>query len=195
MSDIDHYVFDFRIEGSGNQSATYGGWGAVDAGSSVRYGFQVGGTQGTGSKSSSKNDNYGVWGSVDASFLIGKDQGYRLVLDAHTATLGTKVYFPGSDASIDAFADFSHTLRWMGITELHAFDASGNEIALPADAYLPLIGRDTGFDYWYAAPSPVALPSALLLICSGLLGVAPLAQRKFRPGRAPLRGSQHSQPA
>lgn len=178
MGDIDHYAFDFQFEVSGSQSATYGGWGAVWADSRVSYNYSVGGTQGAGSKSTYANENYGTWGIVDASFLIGKGQSYILSMRAQTSANGTKTYVPGSDASIDAFADFSHTLRWMGIAGLHAFDASGNEIPLPADAYMPLIGRDTGFDYWYAAPALVPLPPTLLAIGSGLIGLVPFARRK-----------------
>lgn len=143
MNDIDHYLFDFRIEVSGSQSATFGGPGAGGAHASVRYSYSVGNTSGTGSKSTIASENYGTWGVIDASFLIAKDQSYLFSLDAHTYTSGDKTYRPGSDASIDALADFSHTLKWLGITGLHAFDSSGNEIPLPADAYLPLLGRET----------------------------------------------------
>ncbi len=179
MNDVDHYAFDFQLEVSGNQSATHGGAGAADANSTVSYSYAVGWTSGSGSKSTFANENYGPWGLINASFLIGKDQTYLLSLAAHTWTAGSKTYRPGSDASIDASADFSHTLRWMGITGIHAFDGSGNEIDLPADLRLELIGRDSGFDYWNAAVAPsIPEPSSALLIGSGLLGVAECARRR-----------------
>jgi hypothetical protein len=179
MNDIDHYLFDFRIEVSGSQSATYGGWGAAGAESTVSYSYSVGNTSGAGSKSTFGGENYGAWGTVDAAFLIAKNQSYLFSFHAHTFASGTKTYVPFSDASIDASADFSHTLKWLGITGLHAFDSSGNEIPLPADAYLPLLGRETGFDYWQAAdPAPVPLPPTLLFMGCGLLGAAPYLRRK-----------------
>ncbi len=128
----------------------------------------------------------GLGGVIDASFLIAKDKSHLFSFQAHTFANGTKTYVPGSDASIDASADFSHTLKWLGITGLHAFDSSGNEIPLPADASLPLIGRDTGFDYWHPAdPSPVPLRSTLLFMCAGLIGAGPWLRRK----RGKSRGS------
>lgn len=183
MNDIDHYALDFQLEASGSQSATSSGWG-VSANSTVSYSYSVGWTSGSGSKSTFAGENYGTWGLIDASFLIGKDATYELSMTAHTFATGSKTYLPGGVASIDASADFSHTLRWMGITGIHAFDASGNEIPLPADARLQLIGRDSGFDYWNAAVVPsIPEPSTTLLIGAGLTGIAGFTRRN--PARRP----------
>lgn len=175
MADVELYVFDFQIEVSGTQVATFGGPGAGGAASTVRYTYSVGGNSGSGSRSTFAGENYGTWGTVDASFLIGKGATYTLEMGAHTWASGDKTFVPWSDASIDASADFSHTMKWMGITGIHAFDSAGNEISLPADARLQMIGRESGFDYWYAATA-IPEPSSTLLLCSGLMGVAAYAR-------------------
>jgi len=69
-----------------------------------------------------------------------------------------------------AIADFSHTLQWMGVTELQAFGADGQRIVLPTGARLELLGS-SGHDFWNAAPvvtSAVPEPGAWLMLLPGL---------------------------
>lgn len=139
----------------------------------------IGGSlSGGGGKSST--DSGTVQGSGIASQVIsydvrpGSSLGLRLNMTVFaTASIsGGWIDAPGS-THIDhasAFADFSHTLQWMGVSSMQAFGADGQEIALPSGAHLELLGS-SGHDFWYAAPTVSAAvpePGAWLLMPLGL---------------------------
>ncbi len=76
---------------------------------------------------------------------------------------------PGSDHA-SAIADFSHTLQWMGVSSMQAFSADGQEIMLPTNGHVAMLGT-SGHDFWNAAPVvtlAVPEPGAWLLLLSGL---------------------------
>lgn len=86
-----------------------------------------------------------------------------------------------------ADANFGSTLRWLGVTGVQAFDANGQELTLPAGFKLGLIGAESGFDYWNAAPlqgTPGNVPEPAT---AGLLLIAALAAG--RAGRLRLRAT------
>ena len=70
------------------------------------------------------------------------------------ASAGADVEAPAdpSGPSYTAMADFSHTFRWGGVTEVHAFDAAGNEVTLSPGGRFKLMGEDSHHDYWFASP-------------------------------------------
>lgn len=74
----------------------------------------------------------------------------------------------GLGIAADGFVDYSHTLSWGGITGV--YDANGNPV-------LNFTASSTsGFDYLTSATVP--LPSAIWLLCSGLLGLFGLVRRR-----------------
>ena len=98
--------------------------------------------------------------------------------------------FPfGATATADA--DFSHTLRWMGISgPITARNATGDVVALPADFAIDMMGQTTGFNYRNAAPVPEPAEWALALAGLAALRLRFTAQRR----RAVAKGHQPSSP-
>ena len=84
---------------------------------------------------------------------------------------------------IAAITDFSHALRWGGVTSISATDSFGNPIDLPAGFELSLIGA-SGFDYWGAAGSPPPVagsapePGAWALMLVGFWGAGSRLRRR-----------------
>jgi len=180
--DIVWFTFDYEIWVAGNLYTTSAGAGAAGSEASLGYFYRVGDSSGGGNwsqNSAGQTSQSGTWnGSIISSFTVQKGSVFDLALRADAGAFGSKTYVPGSDATVVAMADFSHTMSWKGITGMRAFDGLGNEVALPPDIYLPLTGQDSGFDYWHAAPVP--LPPALWLIGTGLVGLLPCAKRRSR---------------
>lgn len=175
---------DIRASGT---TASFGGTAFDTALASVDFGWQlagvIGGTlSGGGSKSTESSGN--VQGSI-ASQTITYDAtpGSTLELSLSMSTFATaSIAFFGSfgtSASASALSDFSHTLQWMGVSSLQAFDANGVELQLPQGARLVLAGA-SGMDFWNAAiPVTVAVPepgSWALMVA----GVAALGWRMRR---------------
>ena len=88
---------------------------------------------------------------------------------ALAGTWGGKAYNPESNVLTLAIADFGHTLTWLGITGMRVYDDLGSEVDVPPGAYLPLIGLDSGVDYWYSAAPAIPEPSTALLFGCGLV--------------------------
>lgn len=169
------FDFQYTLWVSGNTMAASTGTGAAGSLASVTYNYQVGDSSGGGTMTSDGaggGSQSGTWnGVISNSFTVHKDSTFDLELVATAAGGGNKTYVPWSDATVSAVSDFSHTMRWLGITGVRAFDAGGNEVALPAGATLPLIGRDSGFDYWHAAPPAVPEPATVILFALGAAGL------------------------
>jgi hypothetical protein len=51
-----------------------------------------------------------------------------------------------------AMADFAHTLKWEGVTDIRAFDINGDEVALAPGGRFTMLGESTGHDYWFPSP-------------------------------------------
>lgn len=179
---IVSFTFDYEIWVAGNLYTTSAGPGAAGSEAGLSYSYRIGDSSGAGrweQNSAGQTSQSGTWnGSIIGSFTVQKDAVLDLALRADAGGSGTKTYVPGSNTTVVAMADFSHTMSWKGITGMRAFDSLGNEVALPPDIYLPLTGRDSGFDYWHAAPVP--LPPALWLIGTGLVGLLPCTKRRSR---------------
>jgi hypothetical protein len=156
----------------------------------LQYSYRVGDSSGGGSwsqNSAGQVSKSGTWNnSIKSSFTVQKDATFNLQLAATAGGGGSKTYVPGSNTTVVATADFSHTMTWMGITGVRAFDGLGNEVPLPPGAYLPLIGQDSGFNYWYSAvgSSEVPEPATVLLLGSGFV-VARLMRKSVARRRGP----------
>lgn len=94
-------------------------------------------------------------------------------------------------AHVLADADFSHTLLWDGITDITAFDAHGDVVALTPGGRFQLL-NDAGDDFWFAAPGfastttsvPEPASLALVLPCLLLAGLrVPRRRAHPRSGR------------
>lgn len=136
-----HSVFPANPQFTSLASAHYG------------YAWNVGGFSGAGEVFNSKNTR-GVAFQSDSTqpaqevlllVRLGEVVSLSFGAFAEVGLLG----LPNAPAS--ATADFGHTLRWGGVTDISAMDASGAPIDLPADFTLSLVSGGSGFDYWNAA--------------------------------------------
>ena len=101
---------------------------------------------------------------------------YGLKMSAYTGTfypactdsLGGGLCDVYSQADPQASADYSHTLRWGGITVTNQY---GTPVVFT-------VNSTSGFNY--AQPAPVPVPAAAWLFGSGLLGLIGVARRKTR---------------
>jgi hypothetical protein len=178
------FDFQYAIGVHGGVYATSGGAGAAGSQASLLYSYRVGDSNGSGEwslDSAGRESKNGTWNeTITSSFTAHPGSSFNLELVATAATFGAKTYVPGSETTVVANANFSHTLTWLGITGVRAFDSQGNEVALPADAYLPLIGRYSGVDYWQSAAVP-ELPTGFLL-ASGMIAAGLMRKRVFDRG-------------
>jgi hypothetical protein len=146
--------------------------------------MQGGSLSGGGQKS--RNNDDPVVGSIDnqsATVVVKPGAALELKLPMD---LGAQASLAGAidhDAS-GAQADFMHTLRWMGVSGLHAFDAGGQEITLAEGGRFSIFGSSV-HDFWYAAPvvtlTQVPEPGTWALMLGGL---ALLGRHRFSARRA-----------
>ena len=84
------------------------------------------------------------------------------------------------DGSSAASADFSHTLRWLGVSRVQYLDPNNQLVDAPADFRLSLLSSTSGFDFWNAAGANPFLPPtggvpepaswAMMILGFGLVG-------------------------
>jgi len=166
----ESFVFEYEFRVTGALFTTAGGIGSAGSSAGLAYAYRLGDSSGGGNwsqHSAGQVAQSGVWnGVVKNSFTVHRDSTFDLELAAAANSGGSKTYNPESNVTLTGIADFSHTLTWLGITGVQAFDSEGNELPLPPDAYLPLIGQESGFNYWRSAEAPASVPepaTALLL--------------------------------
>jgi hypothetical protein len=85
-----------------------------------------------------------------------------------------------------AEADFSHTLRWLGISAVSAYDANGVALVLPTDFALNMVGEDSGFNYRFAAPgaaTTVPEPAGWATLVLGLALICTVMHGRSVPSR------------
>lgn len=106
--------------------------------------------------------------ALNIPVLFGYGTSLSYTLDI-VATASGSTFVGGTGTAADAYADFSHTVLWGGISGV--FDANG----VPVTAFS--LSSTSGFNYAQAAVVPV--PAAVWLFGSGLLGLIGVARRKF----------------
>ncbi len=114
-------------------------------------------------------------GNFSSALLVspGLDVGLLLRAGSFTSAEGR------GDGSSAASADFSHTLRWLGVSQVQYRNGDGDLVDAPTGFRLSLLSATSGFDYWNAAganpflavggvPEPTSW--ALLVAGFGLVG-------------------------
>lgn len=142
-------------------------------------------------------------GGVDTRFFDDGSTQTTVLGDGAAGTFGTVIFVrlgdivslslsAGSFSSADGvapatgFADFGHTLRWGGITDVSFIpDGGGPSPELPDGFRLSLTSDSTGFDYWnaagpnpYTTPAGVPEPSSWALALTGFLFAGSAIRRR-----------------
>ena len=181
--ELDGYV-DVMPTVSFTGSATAAKGTNAGAAASISYTFSWAGGAVSGSLSESDGNGVvqtGPWGEVDLPSMVVKiGDSYEIAGRADVRAGVGKNYAPLLLAQASAIADFGSTLRWMGVEVLQVYDVNMQPIATPADFRLGLIGQDSGFDYFNAAPLPVPEPGTWALMLAG--GALLLARQRRRRG-------------
>lgn len=176
------FVFNFSFSVSSAFSVVDTDTSTLTVGStSAVYNYTVGTASGAGTRNfnPSASSQTGTWGTVSGSFALTAQQNFNISLSTAAGALVQKLtYLPWEDTKITSTS--AANLTWLGVTGLHVYDASNQEISVPTDTHIQLIGSESGFDYWNsAAPSagpgsvPDAWPTGVMLLASvGMLGFA-----------------------
>jgi hypothetical protein len=194
---ITSFRFDYNVGATGGVSTSASDPSANGV-ASIFYQLSVAGSALSGQMTRTGNvtttrPETGGFGTLSGSFVLGAAESspgvyviagtYGFSLAGGATAASGQDYFPGRvfTASASADADFGSTLAWQGISRVRAFDASGSEVALPADFRVALTGRETGFDYWDAAPvlaATVPEPATWATLAAGLAAVGAVARRR-----------------
>lgn len=161
VANLASVVLDFTLEINALLGATANGSANPNTSASVSYTYQVADASGNGSRSVSSDGSSsisGQWGVVHGTYTATAQTSYTMSFTGTVGASGGKTFVPFALGEGQANADFAHTLKWLGITAIHAYDANHAEIPLPPDAYIDLIGAETGFNYRHSVEAPVAVP-------------------------------------
>jgi hypothetical protein len=187
ITGVDHVVLRYNVSATGVVGATRAlsvdGFFLAGGAADIRYAMTIAGRSFSGTKgislqgSEGSSSETGTWGNIQGSVRLDAQPlpggGYSMpsisLAMSGSASAGVFNFSNFGVRSASATADFSSTLQWKGVSGVQAFDANGQEIALPADFELELIGQQTGFNYWNEAPKlPVPEPGSWALMLAGL---------------------------
>ena len=155
------------------------------------YAWSVGGFTGEGFANSSKRSSGGVFETAGGSpyeiVSLRVGSGDLIDLSFSASARASTMGLPGTAAK--ASTDFSHTLRWGGVTAISAMDRSGNALVLPDGFALSLVSASSGFDYWNAAgrnpfTAGVPEPATWAMMLIGFFGMgAAMRSRRAQAAR------------
>jgi len=182
---VDRLRLNFHVGATGGVSATRQAHPSNDeayialGNATIDYLFHVAGRQFSGRQQITGGgglSSTGTWGTISGSvdlpaLSLGAGQ---YAFDAIRISLSgsARAAVEALSGLASADAEFGSTLQWQGIASVQAFDAGGQEIALPSGFQLGLAGGQTGLDYWDAAPKlPVPEPGSWALLAAGLVAV------------------------
>ena len=159
--------FSYYTTGTAFASSEDGG----GAGAGVGFTLAIGTASQSGRRevsSSSGSTQEGEWDYPGVRVKISRGEDVYISLSSYAYAAAGKTYlaFPAMEAT----GDFSQTLRWLGVQYIEGVNPDGSTTRLTG-AYIPLIGRDSGFNYFYAAPDgagDVPEPGTVGLTVAGL---------------------------
>jgi hypothetical protein len=190
VSNLGKLLLHFNVGATGGvsgslQTRSFDTVGVATGTADIRYTIDVGGKRiAAGSQHASGGvvaPVQGTWGTIAGSVELKPDSGASN--DYRFAPIGlslqgfadSRVQHSAHNEMLNATAsaEFGSTLIWEGVIDIEAYDTDGQEIQLPADFKLALLGRETGMDYWEAAvrepgPDSVPEPQGLALVAAGL---------------------------
>lgn len=156
-------------------------------GASYSYSWSVGNVSGSGEYALSKTPTRPQTirdtktGGTNAVFMVKLGQVVSLRLSAKADVLVTTF----SNLSASGAADFGHTLRWGGVSDIVGFDSAGNQVVLPTDFSLSLISDQTGFNYMkaaspnpYTSTTPVPEPTSWAMMLAGFTLIGALTRKR-----------------
>lgn len=157
-------LFQPKVQITGSVSAPEGSAAGTFARIGYTLGWAGGFVSGSLQQDSGANQQNGTLGIIKLPpkrSLI--NDVYTINGRVDTVALVNKGFQPGFISTGFASADFSHTLRWMGVEVLQVFDKNLQPVATPPGFRFRLLGQTSGFDYFNAAPPPAVTSGCVKL--------------------------------
>lgn len=153
------------------------------SGSGISYQAAIGNDRASGSRTRSSDgttSETGDWGLAFIRTILYQNSDMYLFLEGRAYAGAGKTYlaFPVTGAT----GDFSHTLRWGGVSKVETINPDGSFTEIPG-AYVPMTGDLSGFNYFYAAPTvgaDVPEPSCVFLLGAGLIATGWRCRARLR---------------